>query len=312
VAGTRKASKNGKRSRKPDKPPRRRSTDLPRMSPKVIRAVLAGAIGIALLAVLYVQKDILHASPACQRRLARVRLVKPPSWMPRELAYVITSQIQTAAFDAEGTQRSVFEEGIARDVCKKADENPWIAHVDRVKRRPDGVVDVEARYHRPRAMVGSSSMPIPVTIDGVVLPRVDATLLKVADFKVIQGVVGHPPEPGKHWDAPDLADGLKVLRLFWKKPYVKEITVIDVSNHGGRINPTRPHIVLIAQMRGWRQTEVAFGRLPVGDDYVVSTERKMANLDAYCKARGWHLSGRDERVDVRLDELLVTPYDRGR
>jgi len=314
----RKTSKNGKEPQTPDKPPRRRSTDSNGrgLSLRIVRAVvLTGAIGIALLAALYGQKARLHASPACRERLARIRLANRPDWMPRELTYVITSEIQPAGFDGKGNPRSVFEEGIARDVWAKATANPWIAQVDRVVRGPTGDVAVYAQYHRPRALVRSSAKPamqlIPVTIDGVVLPTIDGVLLDVAAFKQIHNVAGEPPAAGQVWEASDLADGLKVLKLFWSKPYVDEITVIDVQNHDGRRDPRKPEITVDAQMGWGPKCEIIFGRLPVGDDYAVSLERRMAYLDQYYQQNGRRLTGPSAAsLDLRFDELHVTYPER--
>ena len=297
---TKTPAKRAKKPSKPPKPPR----EGPALSGPVIRVSVAVVVMLALLGLLYAQRARLLASPACSQTAARVRLVNVPEWVPKPIAVRIATEVQSATITPDGRWRSVFEDALARDIHAKALADPWIAHVDEVAKRPDGGVTIKARYHRPVAMVRSSVLPamqlVPVSFDGVVLPTTDARLLGVAEFVQIHGVPTAPPMPGEVWQAPQLADGLTLLKMLQGKPYLADITTIDVDTH--------PEILLNAQRGGQRPTLMRFGRLSVGDDYRVSPARKIAYLDKYYKDNGGRVTGLDQELDLRFETLHVQPY----
>ncbi|MHC4715773.1 MAG: hypothetical protein ACYS5V_02280, partial [Planctomycetota bacterium] len=206
------------------KPPKEPSSpdDGPGPSGPIVRVVVAVVILLAAMGFLYAQRAKLLASPACTQRTARVRLANVPDWMPKAIAADIVADVRSAGLATDWRPRSVFEDDLARDVWAAATANPWIARVDRVSKRADGSVSVHARYRRPYALVRSSRLPlsrlIAVSADAVVLPY-DRRLFSRRSFVIIGDVAGPPPDLGGAWDAPDLADGLKLLKLLEPRPY---------------------------------------------------------------------------------------------
>ncbi len=261
---------------------------------------LLGLAAAAAAGLHYMRQRLLASSPYADTP-ARVRLVGVPSWLPADIPRRVVAGIQRAA---DG--RSVFEDDLARRVHQAAAASAWIAHVRRVTKRRDGQVLVDARFRRPFVLVQrppTANRPfVVVDEDAVVLPLA-LRLLKSDSFVIIGGVAGQPPEPGRKWDAPDLADGLRLMELIRAKPYVSEITLIDVRNHNGRISPPpEPHIRMVAQLGQGPRTDIRFGHFPVDElDYCVSPRQKLAYLDAVFKANGGRLAGVNSRIELRYD-----------
>ena len=277
--------------------PRRRS------GPVRAVAVTVGAV-ILLAGAVYVLRGNLLSSPPYSKVLARVQLTGPPKWMPPDIAHGVLADVQSAA-----AGRAVFDEDLARDVYLQAAANPWIARVGLVRKHGDGTVLVEADYRRPLALVRApqtvGDRPVVVSADAVVLPLPDHRI-KPNSLVTIGDVQSPPPPPGRKWEAPDLADGLRLLKLIQPMPFAAEITVIDVRNHRGRISPAEPHLRMYAQVGRGRRTDIRFGRFPAGDDYCVSPDRKLAYLSKYYKDNGGRLAGVNSYLDLRYDQLHVS------
>ena len=265
-------------------------------------------LGVAAAALYGQRRRLIAAWSGLPTTAAVVRLAQVPRWMPRELARDIQADIESAAGDAEHP-RSIFDADLARDVYRRAAANPWVARVEKVLKRPDGTLLVSCEFRRPFALVRSATLPAemltPVDAEGVVLP-LPGRLLSANAFIVIGDVASRPPPPGEKWDAPDLADGLRLLKLICHKPYAKEITAIDVRNYNGRISPREPHLRIWAQVGRGLRTDIRFGRFPAGEDYCVSPARKIAYLDKFYRDNGGRLAGQAAFIDLRFDTLHVS------
>ena len=91
--------------------------------------------------------------------------------------------------------------------------------------------------------------------------------------------------------------------------YGRGVALPSGSPSGRGNDPRQPHLKVIAQVGRGPTTEILFGRLPVGDDYAVSLERRMGYLDRYYQQQGGRLAGLHRKLDLRLDSLHVTPYE---
>jgi len=298
------------KAKKTPRPPRRRLSmpKLPTLPPGVVKAIALVAVAALGVALLHGMRASLHHDPAYSKTRARVRLVDVPDWMPADIAQSILADIHLAA-SGKGSGRCVLDAGLARDVYDRAAANPWVARVHRVTKHGDGSVRVRADYRRPFALVRSAALPpqrlIVIDADAVVLP-LPAYRVRRDSLVVIGDVTDPPPPDGKKWDAPDLADGLRLLKLVEPRPYATEITTIDVRNHNGRVSPAEPHLRMYAQIGRGRATDIRFGRFPTADDYCVSPQRKLAYLDKYYSDNGQRLSGTNDYLDLRYDSLHVS------
>ena len=262
--------------------------------------ILAGAFAVAL----YFVRGVLLASPAYTNTAPRVSLGTSPAWLPKEISDLVTAKIQRAV-DAQ----SIFENDLARRVYDEAVKSPWIAAVNGVTKRRDGRIILEADFRRPFVLVRRLRVDagplIVVDEDGVVLP-LPLRAVRAGSFVTVDGVAGKPPAPGQVWEGLDLADGLRLMKLIRDARYLRDITVIDVRNHGGRINPADPHLIMVAQVGRGARTNIRFGRFPIdGQYYCVAPAQKLASLDVIAEANNGHLAGVGPYIELRYDRAYV-------
>jgi len=276
-----------------------------RRNPKAVKSALAVFLAAGAAIGLHLARAHLLASPAYADKLPRVCLSDRPEDLPRDIPAGVLAKIQSHLAD-----RSVFADDLARIVYERASADPWISEVRRVVKYHDGTVVIEAEFRHPFALVATERAPgrfHVVDAEGVLLP-LGADRVRPGAFIVIDGVATAPPEPGEKWDAPDLADGLRLYKLLKGRPYESQITTIDVANHNGRISPADPHLRMFAQVGQGRPTKIRFGRFPAPDglDYCLSPEQKLANLDAYVQDNGGKLAGLKDWIDLRHDNVYVS------
>lgn len=266
----------------------------------VLSAVVLAGAGYGLLTL---RQQILGTQPYSQR-LARVELETRPAWLRPEITDSVVASLQTVA-----ANRSVFEPTLARDVYDKAVANPWIKSVQRVVKDADGTIHVRAEFRQAYALVSSEKAEQRVVVDaqGYVLP-VPEQWIRPGALLTVVGVETAPPEPGKHWDAPDLADGLRLLGMIKDRSYAQEITAIDVRNFDKRISSYESELRLHAQVGQEEPTQILFGKFPAADglDYVLSPQEKLDHLDAVVQALGGKLSGVRRVIDIRYDKPHVS------
>lgn len=267
-------------------------------------AITVGLVGAGWIVMDMVCRQTPPPAPPPRAVWARLRLVRMPAWMSPDIRKEIFQDIRKVS-----RGRAISDEGLARDLYHAAAANPWIERVRRVVKYQDGVVVVDAQYRRPFAVAASAAGNGELYVvdrEGVVLPlppdRLDGRALVV-----IRDVAARPVSVGEKWDAPDLRDGLRLLDLIKDKPYLREITTIDIRNWS-EVIPTEPRIRLRAERPDGSYTDVRFGRFPVADglDYCITPERKIEYLDAYYRSNGNRLAGANAFVDLQYDKLYVS------
>ncbi|MCZ7644448.1 MAG: cell division protein FtsQ/DivIB [Planctomycetota bacterium] len=180
---------------------------------------------LAFLAVLYAGTAYLLWLPAKhdpQAVLTKARLQKPilraearPVWLPdREAANLVRVPLHL-----EG--RSVFEPGLATELGRLYESNPWVARVGTVKVRYPAALQVEDWSLRaPFARVELQAGYVVVDRTGCVLPMRAGDLAVRADLRE-QDVAVHlpslvaaraePAAPGRRLAGQDVQDGLDLL-----------------------------------------------------------------------------------------------------
>jgi len=291
----------------------------------------AAVAGLKLL-----ERRVLSMNAAGGGGAAAVCLTAAPQWMPPSVARRI-------AADLTPPHARLSDADLAREAAALAAGHPWVrralnVHV-RVLNDGRGAIDVTAEFRRPVARVRRGGDFAYVDAEGFVLPprQVPQYVVGFHDrqgnlvrqityaaaaevrpewrraarrihYVLIEGVDGEPPAPGRRWDAPDLDDGLRLVELVRSRPFLAQVTVADVRNHGGRVSRSEPELRLYAQIGRGRPTEIRFGRFPVGSgDFVISPERKMSYLDAYAADHGGRLAGFHDYIDLRFDHMHLSP-----
>ncbi len=136
----------------------------------------------------------------------------------------------------------------------------WIKSVDRVAVEPDGVVSIRCKFRRPVSWVQHGRYCYLVDAEGVRLPgRYAVSDCDDSSLMLIEAVRLDPPATGSVWRGADLAAGLRLVTLLTDKPFRHQIVSVDVANHDGRCDRSRPHIELATDRAGSR---VWWGRPP--------------------------------------------------
>ena len=294
----------------------------------------AGVIIVAGIGLKALEYHVLSFEAASSAAV-RVHLADRPGWMPRSLAAEIPHSL---APDGGAANRPDLVERIHAEAMA----NPWIRRVGRVQKRATADprvagVEVLAECHRPVACVQVGRRYVYVSDSGVRLPdhqvpKYEAIIparagtparrelyvrrheippgvqARPVHYIVIYGVAGGVPAVGQAWPGADLADGVRLVKLVGSRKYASQISVVDVRNQGGRIDPNAPHLRMYAQTARGRSTDSRFGQFPIpgGGDFVVSPERKLSYLDQYVARNGGQLAGINTYLDLRYDQLHVS------
>ncbi|TWT45351.1 hypothetical protein RAS1_17740 [Phycisphaerae bacterium RAS1] len=174
----------------------------------------------------------------------RVEWENPPAWADASVRDLVTAQVGAVAGVGRGDPR------LCALVAEQLKSSPWIAEVQRISKRADGVVRVRATM-RPR-LADAKGLAIyrgrAYRIDdtGVRLPdECDlADLDRSRTWILIQGIQAPPPEIGEVWRGDDLQAGIKLVRFLNSRssPLLPSIRAIDVGNYdwkedrfGGRL-----------------------------------------------------------------------------
>jgi hypothetical protein len=284
-------------------------------------------------------------------------LEDPPPWMPGELCTDIGKSILPNGANYNDPE-------LTAKVDELATANPWVRQVISVSRRMSardsriGLIVLVAKYRQPVATVRTDTGLVYVDMEGVRLPDGqspqymkyvpqgpgkparqvcylhpgDASDLEQIHYIEIQGVSAVTPQVGQKWEAEDLADGLKLVKLMCRQTYVNQIAAVDVRNSGGRINRQESFLRMVAKDKpgaGAKTTEILFGQFP-GREAVaevpadpkdwppgleeklkeapaeIPSDRKLLYLDHYAKSHGGMLAGKNRQLDLRYDDLHIS------
>ena len=274
------------------------------MTLRIVAAVcLLTFMGIGL----HQLRAVMLSAPEYSDRRAEVRLTEVSGQLPAHIAAAVRSDIQAAV-----AAKSLYDDDLTRVVHDAAKGQAWVARVHRVSRAPDGAVEVVVDSRQPFALVRpDAARPgelVVVDVEGVVLPvRAAGSLRK--KLLTITGVAAKPPGYGERWNAPDLLEGIESVKLLKSRPYAGEISLIDVRNHRGRIDPTGSHVHWWAQVGQGRATDIRFGRFPtIRDDYCEDPEVRMKWLDGIVARNGGRLAGVCRAIELRYEKPYVREY----
>ncbi len=289
----------------------------------------AGLIVVALaattvLALHELEDRVLSGRVGAAPTQTHIRLASTPVWMPQSLEKQIADSFLPR-------QARYYDLMLTDQVRRRAETNPWVARVIRVEKTPvaDGqsaVVEVDAIFRMPVAMVHAANGMAYISADGVRLPaeqtpkwavKTDSGVVffisrfdlpagqpaKKVHFVLIDGAAAPAPAVGEFWPGADIAAGLRLVELIRPKPYAWQITTVDVRNHGWRVSRHEPQLRMHAQIDRSGTTDILFGRFPnPAGDFNVSPARKLSYLDDYAADHDGKLAGLNRYIDLRHDE----------
>jgi hypothetical protein len=264
---------------------------------------VGGIVYISIYAKKYIDQEA--GAPSGPLKIA---LVNKPLWMSDFLAAQIAATLPRVS-------SSAFDHQLLVKAVAKLQKNPWVRQVHQVRRvygeRPGDTLEVDCEFRAPIALVHFGEFYWLVDNDGVKLPeQFTADLLpKITvdrdgrtSIRIIEGVHQPPPDAGQKWTGQDLAAGLDLVKLFYGRLFLDEVTGIDVSNFAGRIKRSAPQVVLDT----CHGTQIWWGRPVNAKDFFVEVpvNRKLQILRATVQQRGRIDAGKSY-VDVRYEDYLI-------
>jgi hypothetical protein len=192
---------------------------------------------------------------------------------------------------------SSLDDKLAERIGRAFSLHPWVASA-KARKRPTAEVEVEVVYRRPVCMVEQPGGPLPVDIEGVLLPSDDFSPLDKKSYPCLSGVDTAPLAPaGQRWGDGRVVGGAEIaaaLAEVWQ-PWKLERIVPSPRAPAARVEPTYQLVT-----RGG--TRILWGLAPdskaAGE---ISAAEKVARLRQYLADYGT-FEGRDgpQELDVRM------------
>lgn len=217
------------------------------------------------------ERHLRSAVAAQTSALPQVELVDVPAHVQQWLVDDIRRSV-AAAVDP-----NPFEQLSLQEVAAELDQHAWIHNVDRVVRKPDGVISITAAYRMPGALIVTGDGYH--LIDGAGVRLLDEPYGEFEAMKLNLPILMNvrraaPRRAGERWRGNDVQAGLLLALLIEQQSWREQVKAIDVSNFDGRINPAEPHLAL-RTAKGM----VRWGRAPGFEgSFEPKAAKKLANL----------------------------------
>ena len=171
----------------------------------------------------------------------------------------------------------------------------WFEQIAQVRRPREGLVEIDARFAEPVAVVRDKEGRLDYLVDsrGWLLPG-SFPAGEAAGLVVVIGVrADQPASAGRPWQGQDLAAALSVLRLLRTRPWVDQVARIEVTHEAQELH-------LISD----RGCTIIWGR-PPGMPHAgeVTPSRKLQYLDYHHRQYG-HIDRSMGELDIRGDVVI--------
>lgn len=279
----------------------------------------AAAVSFITLISLGVSKSrqFAEATVLKPKSTAKVVLIDPPAWMNEELRSRIM-QIATPV-----SAKSSLEHDEVKEIAQILAAEPWVKQVKQVRRvygeKPGDTLEVNCEFRAPVALVQDGGWFWMVDGDGVKLPErfTKEELSRVAvgrglekiQLRVVTGLHSPAPQAGEKWVGRDLEAGIALSKLFFDKPFMNDVAMIDVSGvdpvaagMGGASNEVVLHTRYNTQIRWGSPIQQS------GFSVEVSAAQKLATLERLY--REWdRLDAGRPWIEIRYDRVIYPEPD---
>jgi len=188
----------------------------------------------------------------------RVQLVDPPRWVSEELRDYLcleTCGIESGDF--------LLDKHLTRKWAANLAKNPWVKHIRQVRKRYDGLVEIDCELRQPIASIKQGSEVYYLDVEGVILPvlPLEGTLGHVV---CLRGESAGQIVPGDSIDSAAILAGIEVLAMIRQvdeqlpraERLWHELASLDVANYEGRKDSAQAHLKLYTKNN---HTEVRWG-----------------------------------------------------
>jgi len=220
-----------------------------------------------------------------------VRFDRLPAWLSgseiERLELLVAEAVSPSTLDRSGLLA-------AQDALIRSG---WFVSVHQVRRRSMEVVEIEATFAEPFALVRDSSDDHLVDPDGRLLPASWPHGTGPALPLILRPAADRPRHFREAWSGADVAAALQVLKLIDNRAWSRQVVAVDVGGRG-RTDGLR--------LLTCRNTSIRWGRAPGDEGSVEPTSTaKIAFLDLH-HARYGHIDGGvDGELDVSSDVAVV-------
>lgn len=243
-------------------------------------AAIAGVLGLWTLGV---PRLATYAAQTHYAHTIKIRFVNTPAWVKDDLQASLRETVQ-AQLTGDPFRRA--------DLVAAGDallRTGWIKRIHQIRRVTPELVQIDAQFAEPFAVVRDAKGDHLVDDAGRLMPRTFPVGGSAKLIPIIGVELDRPAKPGSLWDGADLTAALRLLRYVNDKPWRNQTAAIDVTGY----LDGRPMTLLTD-----RGCEIVWGRGPghqtAGE---VSTAQKLQYLDYHHSEYG-HI---DRDFPRRLD-----------
>ncbi|MEI7766983.1 MAG: hypothetical protein WCJ97_06060 [Phycisphaerae bacterium] len=264
----------------------------------------------------YSDKKIQTASTQ-QRWPIRVEILGAPPWLDQSIIADVkgtaTSFIASSMENYNRIQNPLDKE-ILLVVSGQYTEAPqlrsnaWVRRIQWVRRIEDPkqrliTIQISAEFRRPVVLVRQGDELALVDEQKVRLPgtyRADERK-NMLGFFVLLGIPEAMPQPGSPFVSAPVSTGLQMVQQLTGHPWSGQIDSIDLSNLGGQLDKSKPHIVLNTHYN----TQILWGRPPQEEKFFeVSLPTKLKALSEIYMRYG-RVDARTGYVDIRFEQVHI-------
>ena len=241
-------------------------------------------LGVLGLWTLGVPRLSTYASQHQYANNVDIRFTNKPAWVKDD---VEASLIATA-------QDQLTGDPLRRDGLVAAGDallhTGWITRIHQVRRVTPEMVEIDAQFAEPFAVVRDAEGDHLVDDVGRLMPRTFPVGGAAKLIPIIGVAFDRPASPGSLWNGADLTAALRLLRYVNEKPWRLQAAAIDITNY------LDDQPMMLITDRGCR---IIWGRGPnekiAGE---VSTEQKLQYLDYHHSEYGHIDRGFPRRLDI--------------
>lgn len=268
-------------------PPRTRSAVGAALdSPVLWRALALLAWALMVLVVFLAARWVHDAVTSARDAPCAIEWAALPGWLQEPQSRWVLGEIEAALGPPEAHRR--FDPALVHRLGERLAASPWVAAVERIQKTAAGIIQIDAKFREPEALVEVGGRLYLTDGEGTRLPpEYQADVLDhYPDARerlfVIAGVSRPLPPVGANWEAEDLRAGLSLARFLKlavarrEVPFRSSLRAIDVSNFDGSKNRLDGKLRIKTIHAG---AYIDWG-LPPGEEFGVeaSAERKLGNL----------------------------------
>jgi hypothetical protein len=238
-----------------------------------------------------------HGMERFHRRLV-LEWVGLPDWLRNpDNGHILDSIV--ARVNLRETDRAL-DPGLARRIggALLDPATGWVKSLERVRIRPDGVVEIACQFRRPAAWVHHGRYYYLVDAECYRLPgRYNPADCRGSALIVVEGVRQSPPRVGEPWPGEDLAAGMHLSMLLEDEAFRPQVDRVNVANLDGRVDRKGPHIDLATNRPG---SHVWWGRAPGHERGVeITAAQKITLLQTIYRQSG-RIDMHRAYVDIRI------------